>query len=463
MKKMKKLVSVVLVLCLVLSFTACSSDKAETTKSDDTTKNNETSNVESTDKQEETTKELPEITFYHGFFQDDWQPAVEMRKMYDEFAELHKAEFIFKAVAMESGGEGVYNKCTQEIAAGKVPDIVDLTGYNVIPAASSADLIVDFKPYIDADVDFKAGIGINYDQNNKDGKIYTVREQLETMGFWYNEDLFIKAGADTPDKWKTWADFGVAVAKLKESKAVETPFTLSQGWTTNILFTSLMMASEDGRNMLAGNVTDFNNDAFKTAVTFLKENALDQVESDYFVAGDSDKFREDFFTGKSAMLFNGVWESGSFVGDNITIDVKNIKPAVFPTAEEGKTAAIVSASPGYMIAKNQDQAKIDACIEFVKYMTSKEIADKILTKVMAMPSSTVTDFSKLEFDNNGDVVISNLVTACKFAGGSDYQIAALGVNWGQDISDAIDGKYAGLKDGTKTVEDVVSELNQLLE
>ncbi|GMQ60611.1 ABC transporter substrate-binding protein [Vallitalea sediminicola] len=461
MRNIKKLLAVVLTICVVLSFTACSKDSSNTSKTEDSSKQSTTD--ESKEKEQESEKDLPEITFYHGYFQDDWQPAVEMRKIYDEFAKLHKDEFIFKPIAMESGGEGVYNKCTQEIAAGKVPDIVDLGGYNVIPAASQADLIVDLKPYIDEDQEFKKGIGINYQQNNMDGKIYTVRDQLETMGFWYNEDLFNKAGADTPDKWKTWDDFAKAVDKLVESDQVETPFTLSQGWTTNILFTGLMMGSQEGRDMLAENVKDFNNQAFKQALTFLKENALDQVTSEYFVAGDSDKYREDFFTGKAAMLFNGVWESGSFVGDNVTIDVNYIKPAVFPTYEDNQNAAIMSASPGYIIAKNQDKPKIDACIKFVKYMTSKEVADKIFSKVMAMPPSTVVDYKTLEHESQENYVVSNLAFACELAANSKYQIASLGVDWGQDISDAIDGKYAGLKGGSKTAEDIISELNKLLD
>lgn len=461
MRNIKKLLAVLLTICVVLSFTACSKDSSNTSKTENTSKQSTTD--ESKEKEQEPEKDLPEITFYHGYFQDDWQPAVEMRKIYDEFAKLHKDEFIFKPIAMESGGEGVYNKCTQEIAAGKIPDIVDLGGYNVIPAASQADLIVDLKQYIDEDQDFKNGIGINYEQNNLEGKIYTVRDQLETMGFWYNEDLFIKAGADTPDKWKTWNDFAKAVNKLVECNEVETPFTLSQGWTTNILFTGLMMGSQEGRDMLAKNVKDFNNEAFKQALTFLKENALDQVTSEYFVAGDSDKYREDFFTGKAAMLFNGVWESGSFVGDNITIDVNYIKPAVFPTYEDNRNAAIMSASPGYIIAKNQDKAKIDACIEFVKYMTSQEVADKIFSKVMAMPPSKVVDYKTLEHESQGNYVVNNLAFACELAANSKYQIASLGMDWGQDISDAIDGKYAGLKDGSKSVEDIISELNQLLD
>ena len=76
-------------------------------------------------------------------------------------------------------------------------------------------MILDLKPYLDEDSGFKDGAGVCYEQNlTEDGKIYSVREQIEGVGFWYNEALFKEAGAETPDAWKTWDDFNGAVDKL---------------------------------------------------------------------------------------------------------------------------------------------------------------------------------------------------------------------------------------------------------
>lgn len=441
---MKKALTLLLALTMLLSLAACGPKNDG--KDPDASGNN---------------GELPTITFYHSFFQDDWQPAVEMRKIYDEFAELHKDEFIFEAVAQETGPEGVYNKCIQEISGGKFPDIVDTAGWNIVPAASEAGLILDLKSYIDEDPDFKAGIGVNYEQNMVDGKIYTVREQLETMGFWYNEDLFQKAGADTPDKWQTWGDFVTAVDKLSACPDVKTPFSMNQGWPTDILFNAVLLGSQEGRDFLAQPLTTFDNAAFKEAIEFISKNVLGRIDTAYFGAADSENYRDDFLRGDAAMLFNGVWEAGSFTGD-LQIDPSVFKPAVFPTQEAGKTAAIMSASCGYVISNSMSEEKTRAAVEFVKYMCSPEIAERIFKNVLAMPAYLGLDYDQYINDSSLDPTIVKLAQACKLAAEVDYQTRAMNVNWSQDTALALGGKYAAMHDGSKDADTIIAELNETL-
>lgn len=184
----------------------------------------------------EADNELPTVTFTHGYYQDEteWAPAAEMRKIYEEFAEMHKDEFNFVIKADQSGAEGIYNTALNDLSAGEFYDIADFGGWDITDAAASADMIMDLKPYLDKDEDLKAGVGVCYDQNlTEDGKIYTVREQIEGVGFWYNQALFDKAGVTTPDKWTSWEDFDEAVDKL--SDAGISTFSLNAGWSTNIL------------------------------------------------------------------------------------------------------------------------------------------------------------------------------------------------------------------------------------
>lgn len=104
------------------------------------------------------------------------------RQIYQDFADLHKDEFNFVAVADESGAEGIYNTALNDISGGKFYDIADFGGWNIVPVASAAGLILDLKPYLDEDAGFKAGAGVCYDQNlTADGKIYSVREQIELL------------------------------------------------------------------------------------------------------------------------------------------------------------------------------------------------------------------------------------------------------------------------------------------
>ena len=52
-------------------------------------------------------------------------------------------------------------------------------------------------------------------------------------------------------------------------------------------------------------------------------------------------------------------------------------------------------------------------------------------------------------------------SACQLCMAADYQALGLGNEFG-DFEGEIQAKYAGLKDGSKTVDDVVSELDAVI-
>ena len=139
---------------------------------------------------------------------------------------------------------------------------------------------------------------------------------------------------------------------------------------------------------------------------------------------------------------------------------ENIKPAVFPTDEAGKTAALLSGGCGFVIGSHLDEAQLAAAIEFVKYMTSPEIAARIIEKGIGMAPSTEVDYDALASAVTTDDA-KLLVEACRLCQNADYQALGLGNTFG-DAEGEIQAKYAGLKDGSKTVEDVVAELNDFL-
>lgn len=406
--------------------------------------------------------ELPTITFTHGYYHDEseWPAAAEMRAIYQEFADAHADEFNFVAVADESGAEGIYNTALNDLGAGSFYDIADFGGWNITPVAAAAGAIVDLKPYLDEDAAFKAGVGVCYDQNLTDGAIYSVREQIEGVGFWYNEALFAEAGAKVPSEWSTWADFDAAVDALVAAGI--TPFGLNAGWPTNILLAGYSQRSEASRAFYLDGATveSFDDETFKASIDFMQKNVLQKIDAANFgPGGDSDEaYRSEFFAGNTAMLFNGVWDAGGSVG--CEAGAENIKPAVFPTDEAGKTAALLSGGCGFVIGSHLDEAQLAAAIEFVKYMTSPEIAARIIEKGIGMAPSTEVDYDALASAVTTDDA-KLLVEACRLCQNADYQALGLGNTFG-DAEGEIQAKYAGLKDGSKSVDDVISELNDFL-
>ncbi len=461
----KKALSLVLVTALAGSalITGCGSQSTASTDTAATTAaTQESAAAESTAAAETETAngELPTIKFVHGYYQtaEEWPAAEVMRQIYADFAELHKDEYTFEAVADETGGEGIYNTALNDLSSGEFYDIADFGGWDITPVASEAGAILDLKPYLDEDQAFKDGVGVCYDQNlTDDGKIYTVREQVEAIGFWYNENLFNEAGADTPDKWQTWDDFNTAVDKLVAAGI--NPFGLNGGWPSNILTGASLQRNEASREFYQNglNVTDFNTDAFKETVAFMQDDALGKIDTAYFGPGgdDDNAYTDTFKEGKSAMLFNGVWAAGD------AAEVDGAKPAVFPTDEPGKKAALMTGGCGLVVSSKLDEAQTAAAIDFLKYMTSPEIAAKIVEAGVGMAPSTTVDYKAIE-GNVTDAAGKLLVEACNLCQSADYQSVGFGTAFGGGIEGEMSAKYAGLKDGSKTPDDVAQELNDFV-
>lgn len=448
---MKKIIALLLALVMAFGLVACGGSNepaAEAPKADAPAA--------------EGAKELPVITFTHGYFhsESEWPAAAQMRAIYQEFADLHKDEFVFEIVANEAGAEGIYNTALNDLAAGEFYDIADFGGWDITPVASSAGAILDLKPYLDADEAFKNGVGVCYEQNlTAEGTIYSVREQIEAVGFWYNEALFNQAGATVPSEWQTWADFDAAVDALLAAGIQ--PVSLNAGWPTNILLAGYNQRNADSRAFhLAGkNVDTFENEAFKGSISFMQNSVLQKIDvANFDPAGDSETYRNDFFDGKTAMLFNGVWDAGASVGCGA--GAENIKPAIFPTDEAGKTAALLSGGCGFVVSSKLDEAQTAACIEFIKYMTSPEVASKIIAYGIGMAPGADIDYDALA--NSVEAPEAKLlVEACRLCQSADYKALGLGNAFG-DYEGEIQSKYAGLKDGSKTVEDVVADLNDFM-
>ena len=158
------------------------------------------------------------------------------------------------------------------------------------------------------------------------------------------------------------------------------------------------------------------------------------------------------------MLFNGVWDAGGSV--DCAAGAQNVKPAVFPTDEAGKTAALLSGGCGFVVGSHLDEEQTAAAIEFIKYMTSPKIAGRIIEKGIGMAPSTQVDYDSLAKTVETDDA-RLLVEACRLCQNADYQALGLGNTFG-DVEGEIQAKYAGLKDGSKTIDDVIAELNDFL-
>lgn len=200
---MKKLIALLLALAMVMALAACGASEAPAAT--------EAPKADAPAEAPAAPAEAEVLEFYHGYFhaESEWPAAKVMRDIYDEFAAQHAdGPVVFKPIAVENRDEIV----SAQLAGGNYPDLVDLG--STIPAAAIAQgLILDLKPYIDEN-GLEAAVGLNYTQNLVDGAIYTVHDQIETRGLWYNAAVLEKAGATVEDL-STWEGVAATMEKVR--------------------------------------------------------------------------------------------------------------------------------------------------------------------------------------------------------------------------------------------------------
>ncbi len=437
----KKLLSVLLVTTLCGSVLLGCGSSASTKTATETT---ETTTEATTEATTEVVSGEEVLEFYHGYYQSEseWAAAQAMRDIYDEFAKQHENESVtFKPIAVENRDDIV----SAQVAGGSFPDMVDVGGSGIPLAAISQNLVYDLKPYIDEN-NLQDAVGLNYTQHNVDGHIYAVHDQIESRGLWYNSSVFENAGITT-DAFTDWTTFGDAMSKITALGYGSYAYIAGQG--SSYIVNTVMASTENGQKMLASELTEatINSDefakAFKTAAT------LDQANGSEHTTNDNGNLMADFNTnGTVGVLFNGVWNA-SGIDESLT---DAIKPALYPG-----NIAIASAGGGLVVANGMSEGKTQLALEFIKYMTSPEVQEKIFTQVQANPCNTTLDLNALA-KTSGNAGTIKLAEACSQVNSADTVVIDMNYTWGSDVDSAI---INALMESSVTGTDIDARFEQL--
>lgn len=376
-KSLSKAIVLLLSLTMVMSLTACG-NKAD--------KDTSTSNAGG--KTEETSSEPVEIS-YATFMVGAHTSAAAEAEVISAFNKKYEGKY--KVVVEELPSDNAFVDKMKVLASSKtLPDV--LIGKNGIrELAIDNGQAVNIKPFLDEDAEWMKFVGedaMNYNME-EDGSVYSVSNQRQNIGYFYNKEMFEKAGV-TPAK--TWDEFMSNNAKLK--KAGFTPLALMTGenaWTTN-----LWLAAMIGTDGTEGNVfmntsypTNYSNSSVIKALemiqTCLKEYTTpDAVGALYANAANN------FEQGNVAMIANGPWMCPDFTDETKSIPGFGDKVGVALYPEDGLVSQF---EVGYILCTNgKSKEEQKGALEFLKFKTGEYAQSVFLEKAGVLP---LTDNVKL--------------------------------------------------------------------
>ena len=319
----------------------------------------------------------------------------------DQLIEEFNAEYAGKYRIQKEdvpGDANYVDKIKVQLGTGDLPPVVYGGGYNLLDLALAKDVVVDLTSYVEADPEWKALYSdVALTTNSRDGKIYASSSEGSLIGYFYNKELFEKAGIAEPAK--TWDEFWEQCDKLKAAGI--TPLALDtadSAWVTSLWAGAMIATSGDEgyEFMKQMNPIDYNNqptiDAFTNVQKMLQEyTTLDAIGGKYEHAANN------FLSGQAAMIANGPWMIGDFSDETKTTAdfADKVGVAIFP-------GNFVYDAPiqGYFVTKQDDPALEEAAVEMVKFFTSahaQQVALEVQGMVPASSTVEITDTAKQNY------------------------------------------------------------------
>jgi raffinose/stachyose/melibiose transport system substrate-binding protein len=348
--------------------------------------------------------------------------------------------------------EAFKTKLQTSMQAGTPPDLFQSWGGGTMAAQADGGMLKD----ITADVapwksEINAGAMSIYQYK---GKQYGIPWDLGMIGFWYNKKLFADAGITAPPA--TWDELLTDVDKLKTAGIVPYALAGKDEWPGMHLWTYLVLRN-GGSEALSGMIQsgDWNTDACKAGGAAVKALvAKDPFQPGFLSAGYDKGEAAAMGNGKAAMELMGQWApsvqiSNSTSGKGIGADLGWF---AFPAVTGGKGAGTdgVGGGNGIAVGKNAPPEAVD----FLHFLNSKEIANKINTANMGLSTTNGTEST---------VTDANLQAVLQGRAKATFVQLYLDQATSPDMGAAINDATAGLFAGTSTPEQVCQAITDAAE
>jgi raffinose/stachyose/melibiose transport system substrate-binding protein len=302
----------------------------------------------------------------------------------DEYMKAHPNVTI-EVTILEN--EAFKTKLTTVMQSGTPPDLFHSWGGGVLAEYARAGLLRDITKFTKGTAwgnSMAPGVWGVY---AADGKQYGAPNDMGAITFWYNKELLAKVG------YKSFpTDFDDFLALVKKLKAAGiTPIALGGGdkWPAMHMWSYIALrigGQQAFENVFAGKGKGFNDPVFVKAAQTMADLAKMGAFQEGFLGATYPDEAALVGNGQAAMELMGQW-APNVEKDSSTTKAglgDKLAAAPFPAikAGKGKVTDVVGGGNGMAVGKNAS----DAAVDFLAYITSKEVNARFATAVGIIPT-----------------------------------------------------------------------------
>jgi multiple sugar transport system substrate-binding protein len=298
------------------------------------------------------------LEFWNGFTGPD---GADMKNIVDRFNKENEGSIKIKTQTMPWGT--FYDKIRTVVSQGKAPDVA-IMHLDQIPGMASKNVLTELDT-LAADLqmveeDFIPQV---WQAGMYEGKRYAIPLDVHPLALYYNVDLLKKAGYDAPPT--TYEEF-VEMSKAM-TKGDEWGFAMPTLWPSQLIYFSSLY-QHGGESVSPDGLTPlYNSDAGVEALQKMVDLVFKHNVSpkDIQQDGEVTLFRQ----GKVGFHLNGIWMINGFK------EQAGLNFATAPIPVFGDKKATWAGSHNFVLPKqkNEDPAKLQAAMKFVKYVTDNSL------------------------------------------------------------------------------------------
>ena len=278
-----------------------------------------------------------------------------------------------------------------------------------------------------------------------DGKVYGVPGEMETIGLFYNTEIFQEAGVEPPQSVDELMD---AAAKIEQAGYIPIALPNQEGWEGGHYLSmslSSLIGSERMQALFAGE-EPWDSPEVVEAISVWKEMNDAGYVTESPTSVDYDTGIASYWSGEAAILPSGSWLVGE-IDDNADFESGYIP---FP-GPDGPGIFTGGLGSGPYVSAGTD--KTEAAIEFVDFLVSEEHAQWTVENLHTIPPQPL-DTADLDISPLLAQVVADVE---KFSAGGDFGYN-IDVMVPAKVNEAMYDGMQGVLTGQATPEEVASQL-----
>jgi multiple sugar transport system substrate-binding protein len=344
--------------------------------------------------------------------------------------------------------DSYWPKLQTQASSNTLPDLFWMNGPN-FQTYGGADKLEPITGEVDADAIDPANYpeALN-DLYTIDGVQYGVPKDYDTIGLWYNSEIFERAGVALPtDDW-TWDDFNQAASAISESLSGEGIYGAAGGMDGQTTYYNTIFQA--GGEVISDDGTEsgFDSAASQEGLEFWTD-LIDSGASPSIQQLSDTPAIQWFTSGKLGMLWSGSW-SRTAVAESEFADVIDVAP--LPQGEE--QATVIHGVSNVVAANSKNKQAAQALQVF---LASKEAQQQQGDLGAVIPAFTGTQQAFV--DSAPNVNLQVFVDATEYA--KPYPVSANTAEWNAFETELLPDAFSGsvpVSDAAKSLADKMNDV-----